>query len=158
MRAAPLYIERVCTARSFSVQKNASDNNVLTHRDDRVAFDVASAITRELARDRSLRRIQPAHERAVGNLRRKSGQELGIGAAPCHLPRNSTSAGATGTPAKLECHYEDQRSGIEAFGSEQRAARRASDPYNPLDRILRCAAISRRAFNASHAAPDTGFP
>ena len=104
----------------------------LDPRDDRVAFDVARDHA-ELARDRSLRRIEPAHQRAVGNLRRKSGQQLGIGAAPCHLPQKLDERRHDGNARKLECPFDDRDVGIEAFGSEQRAARRAGDPHNPLD-------------------------
>ncbi len=117
----------------------------LQPRRDRVAFDVAGDHA-QLAGDRLVDRVQPADQRAVGDLRRQARNLLRVGAAlrdfaeKLHQHRRDRDGG------QLERPLEHRQVGIESLGCEQGAARRARHAHDTFDLDAACFHFVKKRF------------
>ena len=102
---------------------------------DGVPFDVAGDDA-QVAADLDLRLVQPLHERAVGNLRRKAGDHLGIRATAGHLAEQLDELRSDRDPAELQRPLEHGDVRIETLRCQQRPARRAGHTNDARDRDL----------------------
>ncbi len=94
---------------------------------------MSPATTRKSPGIQIVRRIEPSHERAVGNLRGKAGEALRVGAALRDFAEKIDDGRSDRDAGKLQCPFQDRDIGVESFGSEQRAARRTGDADDALD-------------------------
>ena len=104
----------------------------LQPRRDRIALDVAGDDA-QIAGNRFVYRVQPPHQRAVGNLRREARNLFGVGAALRDLAEELHELRRDRHAGELQRPLEHRQVGVEPLRGEQRAARRAGDAHDALD-------------------------